>query len=237
MAEFERVYRRKTTLITIAFIGASAFGVGSLGYLVLMFPEEFPPWFIGYVLAEAVPLGIALLYLRRQFERVLELARAIAPRLKSAGIPRGSGPTFVFENGLVLMWNPAGPQFYLLGSPAGGKAMPSLEDLRTLRRGMIRMRRLMRVGRNQGPASLRQRVEEVRVQMMSKVSWLFVFAPRPAASVEPTRATWFATVLFVRSKARFDAHRILQQVDPIAKLLEDAVETARAEDVAGRTGT
>ncbi|HEX9339610.1 MAG TPA: hypothetical protein VF992_00325 [Thermoplasmata archaeon] len=237
VAGFERAYRRKTTLFTVAFLGTSAFAVGALGYFVLMFPEEFPPGFIGYAVVEPVLLGLLLLYLRRQFRRVFDLARALAPRLKAAGVPRGSGPTFVFDNGLVIMWTPPGPQFYLVGSPAGGKALPSMEDLRILRRGLMRMRRLVRVDAKHGPDSLRHRLEEVRVQMMSKVSWLFVFAPRPAASVEPTRATWFATVFFARSRARFDAQRILQQIDPIARLLEDAVETARAEDTAGRTGT
>jgi len=227
--EFERIHGRKVATFTAGYVVVSGVYVGTLAYFVLTIPEMFPSWFIWYTIAQPLLFGLLFVLFRRAFSRTVKFARTLGPRLKGAGIHLFSGITYVFDDGLTLMWTSGGPQFLLYGSSSGNRATPSLEQIRLLRRGFLRMVQLLRVDRRHGPEPLRDRLEALRDEMGSRFALLYVFAPRSSAPADPTRATWVATILFGRSKASLEAERVLRMMDRTASLLEDAVKTARTQ--------
>jgi hypothetical protein len=224
--EYERKFDRQAKVTLVVLAGGMATVIVVLGYLSLSYPGGFPPWWPGFLVLEAVVSGAFIIWFRKRLRRYRSLPRAMSPRLMSQGV--GTGPTLVFDNGVVLSFQQSGPSFYLFGSPGGAKAIPRPDDLREFLRRILRFRRALRVGRKQGPDSLRGRLDEIRMALGATFSWLFVYLPKPSAPVDPPRASWVALATFGGPRFQFDPNRTLGQLDAIAGLLAEAVDIARA---------
>lgn len=222
IASFEQTFLRQGRTVFATFIAVVVIVDGLLGYLILAYPELFPSAFLSLVIVIAVGGLSFTIYLRRELAKTLLLLRALAHRLTPTGA--GRGPTLVFDNGLVLALETA--NFYLFGSPTGEKAIPRAEDVGPLLRHVLRLRRALRIGRKQGPESLRIRLEGIRKSLNASFAWIFVYLPKPTAPPDPRRPSWIVSVSF--GGFRLHAGPILMQIDSLAALLEEALAAGAA---------
>jgi hypothetical protein len=226
IAAFEAAFDKKIRLVLVTLVVGSLFPLGFFVFLFLEMPGLFGAWFLVYVAADVVFTVIFLRWFRRRLEHAKNLPRAMRPRLASSGVAKR--PTFVFDNGLVTT---AGIQFRLFGSPMGGKMIPTSEEVPGLERGMMRMRPVLRVFRNRGPEPLRVRLDSIQQGLNARFSNLFVFLPRPSSVPDARRASWVSTATFDFGIRQVNPDQILQQIDSLAALLEEAATMARGQSV------
>ncbi len=230
IAEFEHRFGKRIRIMLATLVVGGLFPVGFLSYLFVSGPGNFPAWIliVIYVPAELILTAVLIRWFRRRLEPVRSLPRAVRHRLAASGVGRSAN--VVFDNGLVCT---SMIQYRLFGSPTGGRLIPTSEQVAELTRGMVRMRAVLRVGRRQGPESLQVRLDSIRDAMNARFSNLFVHLPRQASPPDPRRPSWVSTASFDVSPAHLDPHCILDQIDPLARLLEDAAAMAR--EVGART--
>ena len=105
--------------------------------------------------------------------------------------------------------------------------IPTSEELAGLERGMLRMRTALRIFRNRGPEPVRMRLNSIQQALDARFSSLLVFLPRPSYVPDARPPSWVASANFGAGFKPVDPNRILQQIDSLASLLEDAAKMAR----------
>jgi hypothetical protein len=226
IVEFEAAFNKSIRLFLATLVVGGLFPIGVLGFLFFADPGGVGAWFLFYIVGDLVLTVVGVRWFRKRLEHVRNMPRTMRHRLASFGA--GKGSTLIFDNGLVMT---SGLQFRLFGSPMGGKMIPSLEEVTQLERGIIRMRPALRVFRHRGPESLRRGLDLMQQALNAGISNLFVFLPRPSAPPDARRASWVSTARFGAGFRQLDSERILQQIDSIASLLEDAATMARDQRV------
>ena len=220
--EFERTFDKRIRFLFGSLVVGGLFPVGPLAYLFLAFPGKFGAWFFVYLPIQFVLTVVTARWIRRRFEHVRALPRAMRHRLASFGFRRH--PTLVFDNGLVTA---SGVQFRMFGSPMGGIMIPTSEEVLRLERGMLGMRPVLRILRNRGPDSLRVRLSSIQEALNARFANLIVFLPRPSSVPDARHSSWVSSANFDAGLRQLDPDRILQQIDSLASLLEDAATMAR----------
>ena len=222
--EFERTFDKRIRFLFVSLVAGGLFPVGALAYLFLAFPGNFGAWVFVYLPIQFVLTVVTARWIRRRFEHVRALPRAMRQRLASFGFRRG--PTLVFDNGLVTA---SGVQFRMFGSPMGGIMIPTSEEVGRLERGMLGMRPVLRIFRNRGPESLRVRLSSIQEALNARFANLIVFLPRRSAAPDARHSSWVSSANFDAGFRLLDPDRILQQIDSLASLLEDAAIMARTD--------
>src|SRR5207253_10223642 len=98
-----------------------------------------------------------------------------------------------------------------------------------LERGMLLMRHVLPIFRNRGHEALRMRLRSIQQALNARFSSLFIFLPRSSYVPDPRHASWVASANSTFGLGLPDPKRILQQIDSLASLLEDAATLARGE--------
>jgi hypothetical protein len=220
--EFERTFDKHIRLFIATLVIGGLFPAGFFVFLLVAVPGTLGPWILIYVPVELALTLYFARWIRRRLENVRSLPRAVRHRLAQSG--PGKPMILVFDNGLVTT---SGFQFRLFGSPSGGKMIPTAQEVPALIRGMVRMRSSLRIFRSRGPESLRLRLNSIQEALDSRFSNLFVFLPRASALPDPRRASWVSTATFDTGFRQLRPDRILEQIDSLATLLEDAATMAR----------
>jgi hypothetical protein len=226
ISAFEAAFDKKIRFFLVTLAVGSLFPLGFFVFLFLEIPGLFGVWFLGYVAADVVFTVVFIRWFRKRLEHVKNLPRAMRPRLASSGVAKR--PTFVFDNGLVTT---SGIQFRLFGSPMGGKMIPTSEEVLGLERGMMRMRPVLRIYRNRGPEALRVRLDSIQQALNARFSNLFVFLPRQSSVPDARRASWVSAATFDFGVRQVNPDQVLQEIDSLASLLEDAATMARSQRV------
>jgi len=221
IAAFEAAFDKKIRFFLATLAVGSLFPLAFFVFLFLEIPGLFGVWFLVYVAADVVFTVVFIRWFRNRLGHVKNLPRAMRLRLASSGVAKR--PTFVFDNGLVTT---SGIQFRLFGSPMGGKMIPTSDEVLGLERGMM-MRPVLRVFRNRGPEALRVRLDSIQQGLNARFSNLFVFLPRPSSVPDARRASWVSTATFDFGVRQVNPDQVLQQIDSLASLLEDAATMAR----------
>jgi len=222
--EFERTFDRRTRLFIGSLVVGSFFPVGFLTYIFLALPGRVGAWVLVYVPIESVLMVVLVRWFGRRLKHVRTLPRAMRQRLAASGVRKRL--TLVFDNGLITT---SGLQFRMFGSPMGGTMIPTAEEVPGLERGMLRMRPVLRIFRNRGPEALRVRLRSIQQALNARFSSLFIFLPRSSSVPDARHASWVASANFTFGLGLPDPKRILQQIDSLASLLEDAATLARGE--------
>jgi len=221
---FERTFDKRIRFFIGSLVVGCLFPAGFLAYLFLAFPGTFGALVLVYIPIELVFTVVFTRWFRRRLEHVRNLPRAMRHRLAPSGVGMRNRPTLVLDNGLVMA---SGVQFRLFGSPMGGTMIPTSEEVPGLERGMLRMRPALRIFRNRGPESLRVLLNSIQQALNARFSNLYVFLPRPSSMPDVRHASWVSSANFEAGFRQPDPDRILQQIDSLASLLEDAAMMAR----------
>jgi hypothetical protein len=220
--EFEKTFTKRIRFFVGSLVGGSLFPVGILAYLFVAFSGTFGALILVCIPIELVWTLVIARWFGRRLKRVRALPRAMRRRLAPSGV--GKRPTFVFDNGLVVT---SGFQYRMFGSPMGGTMIPTSAEVSGLERGIMRMRPVLRIFRNHGPESLRVRLNSIQKALNARFSSLLVFLPRPSSGPDARHPSWVASASFTGGFSLLDPDRILQQIDSLAALLENAVTMAR----------
>jgi len=204
---------------------AEAVGFGTLAWIILRAPEPGLSWVLVY-LAVVGPSSLALIALvfRRTSRRMLDFLVGLAPRARFVSPPSPQGPFLLFDNDLVLRFQPT-TSFRLFFSPSGDPLSPDASEAKRWL-ATIRLRRTLQVTRLRGDPSLRAGLDAIASRLGSRWARLDVFDRTRIDTSHPRSPNRDAQAIFFLRDALKSAPAIVRELDSIRELLTQAASTA-----------
>ena len=222
---FRSEWARRLRLVILLTAMVEAVGFGALAWIILRAAEPGLSWVLVY-LAVVGPSSLALIALvfRRSAHRLIDFLNGLAPRARLVSPPSPQGPFLLFDNDLVLRFQPA-TSFRLFFSPSGDPLSPDASEAKRWL-ATIRLRRVLQVTRQRGDPSLRAGLDAISSRLSSRWARLDVFDRTRIDTSHPRSPNRDAQAVFFLRDAMKSAPAIVRELDSIRELLTQAASTA-----------